>query len=376
MCRLFALASKDYVSPTIALKGLVAMREGYDGSGFGMLLKDLGGPFENMKDAPILSGIFTSKGLRKLDYYMLDLGFTTKYKITFKLSETPPPGVPKRDIYLIRAYDYPSEWDDMDDLERHHRLMLIRLKLKEMGTEHNDIYVFSLWPDTILIKEVGDPADVSEYLGLNHKDLMAKIILMQGRQNTNHAIDLYACHPFFLQGFSTMTNGENTAFLTNREYLISRGFPAYDGYMSDSEVFTHTLHFCMSGLKLGIEAYKHIITPLMDESLEKHPNSVFLKHLKHTCRNLIIDGPNCIIGCLPDNTLFMVQDRKKLRPGVIGGNNGMFVLSSEVCALDAVIPERDKRKDFQPMHLDTITIDPKLGLQEVLRQTDPLPLFN
>ena len=33
---------------------------------------------------------------------------------------------------------------------------------------------------------------------------------------------------------------------------------------------------------------------------------------------MIIDGPNCIIGSLPDNTLFMAQDRKKLRPGIIG----------------------------------------------------------
>jgi glutamine phosphoribosylpyrophosphate amidotransferase len=97
-----------------------------------------------------------------------------------------------------------------------------------------------------------------------------------------------------------------------------------------------------------------------------------LKHLKYACRNLIIDGPNCIIGCLPDTTLFMVQDRKKLRPGVIGGVDGTFVFSSEICGLDAVIPHRDKREDFQPMHLDTAIVGPGRHRVERVCQTDPL----
>ena len=71
---------------------------------------------------------------------------------------------------------------------------------------------------------------------------------------------------------------------------------------------------------------------------------------------LIIDGPNCVIGCLPDQTLFMVQDRKKLRPGVVGGRPGLYAFSSEICGLDAAIPDRDKSQDFQPMHLDTAIV--------------------
>ena len=43
MCRLFAMTSKAYLSPTVPFKGLAAMQEGYDGSGVGMLLRDLGG---------------------------------------------------------------------------------------------------------------------------------------------------------------------------------------------------------------------------------------------------------------------------------------------------------------------------------------------
>ena len=99
--------------------------------------------------------------------------------------------------------------------------------------------------------------------------------MAQGRQNTNYAINLYACHPFFLQGFSTMTNGENTAFIPIKEFLMSREFPGYTGFQSDSEVFTHILHYTMKTLGLGIEAYKHVITPLRTKILDHHPDAIF-----------------------------------------------------------------------------------------------------
>jgi hypothetical protein len=47
-----------------------------------------------------------------------------------------------------------------------------------------------------------------------------------------------------------------------------------------------------------------------------------------------------------------------LRPGVVGGKPGIYAFSSEMCGLDATIPDRDKKKDFQPMHLDTAIIRP------------------
>lgn len=155
---------------------------------------------------------------------------------------------------------------------------------------------------------------------------------------------------------------------------MSRGFPGYAGFQSDSEVFTHILHYMYNSLGLGIEAYKHVITPLQSEALEGHPNAALLKTIKQTCRRLIIDGPNCVIGCLPDNKVFMVQDRKKLRPGVVGGRPGMYAFSSEICGLDAVIPDRDKSKDFQPMHLDTVIVGPDRQEVSICCQTDPLPL--
>ena len=71
MCRLFAITSETPVSPMVTLEALDVMREGHDGSGVGLFLRDLGGPFEDMKDAPILSGIFSEAGIRRLDIFMM-----------------------------------------------------------------------------------------------------------------------------------------------------------------------------------------------------------------------------------------------------------------------------------------------------------------
>ena len=374
MCRLFAMSSETPESPMVAMQAMDVMREGHDGSGVGLFLRDLGGPFEEIKDAPILSGIFTDKGLKRLDAFMMDIGFMTKYKITIKVPKSRPPDIPKRDVYLIRAYEYPEEWEDLSWEVLQERLLNIRLQLRAMGEEKGDMIVYSFWPDVIMLKEIGDPMTVANYLKLDRKELRARVIMAQGRQNTNYAINLYACHPFWIQGYATMTNGENTAFTPIKEFLLSRNFEGYTGYQSDSEVFTHILHYTATKLGLGIEAYKHIITPLQDDALAAHPDAHLLTHLKQSCRRLIIDGPNCVIGCLPDHSLFMVQDRKKLRPGVVGGRPGRYAFSSEICGLDAAIPDRDRQKDFQPMHLDTVIVGPERQEVSICTQTDPLPL--
>ncbi|WP_027186195.1 glutamate synthase [Desulfovibrio inopinatus] len=373
MCRLFSLTSRDPVSPMRAIEALNVMKEGHDGSGVGLYLNGLGGPFEGMQECPILSGIFTESGLRRLDQYTMDLGFHPKHSVLIAPNGAPPEGTPVRGKYLARAYDPPKQWADFPEQERERRLTMMRLDLRRMGEAEGDMMVFSFWPDTVMIKEVGDPLAIGEYLQLDREDLHARRILAQGRQNTNYAINLYACHPFFIQGICTMTNGENTAFVPIREYLQSRGVDGYEGYQSDSEVFTHICHYTTKRLGFEIPYYKHIITPLTGGELDVHPDRDFLVNLKRTCRKMIIDGPNCIIGCLPGGSMFMVQDRKKLRPGVVGGKPGIFAFSSEICGLNAAIPDRDASKDFQPMHLDTAVVGPDCREVTICSQIDPLP---
>jgi len=303
---------------------------------------------------------------------MIDQDFMVKYKLSIKPAKTPPPGTPKRDNYVIRVYEYPAEWENLSKEEVQFRLMMVQLQLRRMGEQDESMLIFSFWPDVIMIKEVGDPLAIAEYLGLDRKELMARVILSQGRQNTNYAINIYACHPFFIQGMASATNGENTAFVPIREFLTSRNFPGYTGYNSDSEVFTHILHYMQNKLGMDMEMYKHIITPLKDTELDRHPNGQWLRNLKQSCRPLIIDGPNCVIGCLPDKSMFMVQDSKKLRPGVVGGRPGLFAFSSEMCGLDAAIPDRYINLDYQPMKYETVLVSRERQEIKKWNQLEPL----
>lgn len=372
MCRLFSVTSNEPLSPMVAIRAIDVMKEGHDGSGVGLFLTDLGGEFENFKEEPILSGIFSNDGLRKLESFMDDHHFKVKYRLSLRQSKNPPIGTPKRDNYEIMAYEYPAEWKNLSKDEIDFRLMMMQLHLRKMGEQDESILIFSFWPDVIMMKEVGDPLSVAQYLGLDRKEIMARVIMGQGRQNTNYAINIYACHPFFIQGISTMTNGENTAFVPIREFLSSRNFPGYIGYNSDSEVFTHIMHYMQNKLDMDMEMYKHIITPLKDSELDQHPNGAWLRKIKQACRPLIIDGPNCVIGCLPDKSMFLVQDSKKLRPGVIGGRPGLFAFSSEMCGLDAALPDRYINFDYQPMKYETVLVSRER--QEITKwnQLEPL----
>ncbi|KQC08520.1 MAG: glutamate synthase [Smithella sp. SDB] len=372
MCRLFSITSNDPLSPMVAIRAIDVMKEGHDGSGVGLFLTDLGGEFENFKEQPILSGIFSNEGLKTLDRFMIDQDFMVKYKLSIKPAKTPPAGTPKRDNYVIRVYEYPAEWEGLSKEEINLRLMMIQLKLRSMGEQDESMLIFSFWPDVIMMKEVGDPLSVAQYLGLDREELKVRVILGQGRQNTNYAINIYACHPFFIQGTASATNGENTAFVPIREFLCSRNFPGYTGYNSDSEVFTHILHYMQNQLGMGMEMYKHIITPLKDTELDRHPDGMWLRKLKQSCRPLIIDGPNCVIGCLPDKSIFMVQDSKKLRPGVVGGKPGMFAFSSEMCGLDATIPDRYSNFDYQPMKYETVLVSRERQEIKKWNQLEPL----
>jgi glutamate synthase domain-containing protein 1 len=353
-----------------------AMQEGYDGSGLGLLLRGLkfADYSYNVKD-PILSGIaHTEAALHRLDAYMQDNGFLLKYDHEFEVDFNKIEAK-DRHSYFLRVYKLPPSWKSFDQQQIDEKLMLTRLAIRQDGENNGaDLTVFSFWPDVAMIKEVGWPLGIGDALHLNDDRIKARVVMAQGRQNTNYGINLYACHPFFIQGVASMTNGENTAFVPIRDSLTGMHFPGYVGYQSDSEVFTHILHYVLRQLKLPLEAYKHIITPLKTAELDVHPQGDFLKGLRNACRRFIIDGPNCVIATLPDETCIMVQDHKKLRPGTVGGKKGEWAMASEMCGVDAMIPDRDRSIDFQPMRQNTIIIPPDRKEMKIWSQFDPYPL--
>ena len=376
MCRLALKTASDPFSPYSVLTAMEAMQEGYDGSGLGLLLRGLNfADYGYRSGDPILSGIaHTEAAMHRLNGFMQNNGFELKYDHEF---DTDLREIEAKDRfkYFLQVYKLPTAWSNFDQEEIEKHLMLTRLALRKDGEEHgDDLTVFSLWPDVAMIKEVGWPLAVGDALGLNDGRIKARVCMAQGRQNTNWGINLYACHPFFIQGIGSMTNGENTAFLPIKEWLLGMKEPGYLGYQSDSEVFTHILHYALKKLKLPLEAYKHIITPLNTKELAAHPQGDFLKGLRDVCRRLIIDGPNCVIASLPDETCMMVMDRKKMRPGTVGGKPGEWAMASEMCGVDAMIPDRDRSQDFQPMREHTVIVPPDRKELKIWSQLDPYPL--
>ncbi len=374
MCRLALKTSSTPFSPYEVLEAMEAMQEGYDGSGLGLLLRGVQfADFNYEKENQvILSGIaHTEAALSRLNGYMETRGFVQKYDHEFKVH---PELIEARDRhkYIVRVFKKPAGMDEAA-LEEH--LMQTRLFLRRDGEEHGgDLTVFSFWSDVVMIKEVGWPLEIGDALSLSDNRITARVVMAQGRQNTNYGINLYACHPFFIQGISTMTNGENTAFIPIKEWLEGKNIPGYTGYQSDSEVFTHILHYVTRKLKLPLQAYKHVITPLKNEELDVHPQGEFLKGLRTACRRLIIDGPNAVIGTLPDESCMLVMDAKKLRPATVGGKPGTWAIASEMCGVQALVPDRDPALDFQPMREHTIIIPPDRKELLIWTQFDPFTL--
>jgi len=366
MCRLAAITSNTYFSPMENILALETMKEGHDGSGLGLMLKDLGGEFKELKKYPIMSGICSKTGVKVLDDYMKKQGYKLKHVWTPKIKHVK--GITPRDYYFARVYDYPASHKNKSFKEKEDLLMNTRLALRCIGEPDESIFVFSFYPDVLTLKEVGDPLELGEFFGVDRDGLKAKVILAQGRQNTNYTIYLYACHPFFIQGYGSMTNGENTAFVPIREFLMGRGFPGYTGYNSDSEVFTHILHYTVRQLGYPLNYYKDVITPLKTSEMDARSDGEALRLIKQSLRPLCIDGPNMVIGFTPEGACFMVQDSKKLRPGVVGGVKGKYALMSEECGLDRVIPRRDKAKDLFPMKYDMAIISPQAEEVKVWNQ--------
>jgi len=376
MCRLAMKTANQPFSPYEILQAMEAMQEGYDGSGLGLLLRGVEFTDFNYESGnPILSGIaHTRDAMHRLNKFMQSKGFVLKYDHEFDV-DLSRIEASDRFKYFVQVYKLPEAWDALPKEEVEEQLTLTRLAIRKDGEEHGgDLTVFSFWPDVIMIKEVGWPLQVGKALGLDSGRIKSRICMAQGRQNTNYGINLYACHPFFIQGIGTMTNGENTAFIPIKDWLTGRHYPAYIGYQSDSEVFTHILHYVTKKLKLPLEAYKHVITPLKTEELNNHPQGDFLIGLRNSCRRLIIDGPNCVMGSLPDETCILVMDAKKLRPATIGGKPGEWAMASEMCGVDAMIPDRDRSLDFQPMREHTVVVPPERQEFKIWSQFDPFPL--
>ena len=165
----------------------------------------------------------------------------------------------------------------------------------------------------------------------------------------------YAAHPFFLQGYTLCANGENTFYTKNKEFQKSlhRG---YIGFESDSQCFLNTLHYVHHELKWPLPYYKHVITPLPFEEIAEREDAEVLRAIRQSLANLEINGPNTVIGVLPDCRMITCCDSKKLRPVVVGGDENMIAISSEVCGINEILPNRDMERDIYPDEREVVVV--------------------
>ena len=56
-------------------------------------------------------------------------------------------------------------------------------------------------------------------------------------------------------------------------------------------------------------------------------------------------------------------DSKKLRPVVVGRHKHMVAIASEVCGLNAILPDRDVAEDIYPHEREMVIISNDLAVQ-------------
>ncbi|APG27803.1 glutamate synthase [Syntrophotalea acetylenivorans] len=364
MCRIGALKSRHYMHPSKALLLMQSQQKGHDNSGFAMVMQDLGGIFEDYKHLPTLSLACTDEGLKIAEDLLHAKGFRRVHQWVPETNPQPGLDIEAMPNYVFETFDYPKEYQDASDKEKGELLTDTRLELRAAMEEDEKGFAYSFWPDVITLKEIGDPRAIGTYFNLwePNEDFTAKVITAQCRQNTNYAIVRYAAHPFFLQGYTALANGENTFYQKNKEFQSSlhRG---YIGFESDSQCFLYSLHYVHKELGWPLPYYKHVVTPLPFEDLVKREDKAQLLAMRQSLAHLEINGPNTIIGVLPDNTMFTCCDAKKLRPVVVGRDEDTVAISSEVCGINEVLPDRNWEVDIYPNEREIVVIDDNLEVK-------------
>ena len=341
-----------------------SQQKGHDNSGFAMIMQDLGGIFEDYKNLPILSLACTNEGLNIADNILAEEGFVRVMQWSPETNPDPKLIIETMPHYMFQVLQYPKAYKYATDEEKEDLLVNTRLRLRKALEKDEEGYVYSFWPDVLTLKEIGDPKDIGTYFGLweETNSFTAKIITAQCRQNTNYDIVRYAAHPFFLQGYTALVNGENTFYEKNKLFQKSL-HEGYIGFESDSQCFLYTLHYLNKVLSWPLNYYKHTITPLPHEEIMKNPEKAVLLKIKESLAHLEINGPNTVIGVLPDGTLFTCCDSKKLRPIVVGYTDDTVIMTSEVTGINELLPNRNWENDIYPGERETVVINNDLSIE-------------
>ncbi len=364
MCRIGAIKSKNKIHPSIALKLMRSQQEGHDDSGFAFVMQDLGGLFENYKDLPLLSMSSTVEGSRLVEDILHQIGFQRVMQWSPDINNKPDLKIEAMPNYIFEVLQYPKSYKHATKEEKEELLIDTGLKIRKALEKNSLGFIYSLWPDTLTLKEIGSPKDIGTYFNLWHenKELVSSIITAQCRQNTNYDIVRYAAHPFFLEGYCALVNGENTFFEKNRDYEQNL-YKGYIGFESDSQCLLYALHYVDKILKWPLRYFKHILTPLPYDEIIKRKDKEVLLRIKASLSNLEINGPNTLLAVTPKKELLCVCDSKKLRPIVIGRTQDTVIMTSEVVGINDVLSNRDTKDDIYPTEKETVVVKDDLTIE-------------
>lgn len=364
MCRIGAIKSRNKIHPSLALKLMRGQQEGHDDSGFAFIMQDMGGLFENYKDLPLLSMSATVEGTRITEDILQEIGFTRVMQWSPDINNISGLKIEAMPNYIFEVVQYPKSYSHATKEEKEELLINTTLKVRQALEAKKAGYIYSFWPDVLTIKEIGSPKDIGTYFNLweGNNDLTSSIITAQCRQNTNYDIVRYAAHPFFLEGYTGLVNGENTFYEKNKHYQ-AKLYKGYIGFESDSQCLLYTLHYIHKILKWPIQYFKHVITPLEYDEIIKRKDSEILLRIKASLSHLEINGPNTLLAVTPDKKLMCVCDSKKLRPIVIGRDENTLIMTSEVVGINDILPNRDQTQDIYPTERETIIVNNDLTVE-------------
>ena len=357
MCRIGAIKSKSKFHPSVALKLMRSQQEGHDDSGFAFVMQDMGGIFENYKDLPLLSMAATVEGTRLAEDILREIGFSRVMQWSPNINNRKGLKIEAMPNYIFEVLQYHKSYKQATKKEKEELLIDTSIRLRKTLDEISAGFIYSFWPDTLTLKEIGSPRDIGTYFDLweENKDLTSSIITAQCRQNTNYDIVRYAAHPFFLEGYTGLVNGENTFYEKNKFYQ-QKLYKGYMGFESDSQCLLYTLHYMNKILKWPLKYFKHIITPLEYDEIIKREDKEILLRIKASLSHLEINGPNTLLAVTPGKELMCVCDSKKLRPVVIGRNENTVIMTSEVEGINDLLPNRDITRDIYPNERETIIV--------------------
>lgn len=348
----------------MALKLMRSQQEGHDDSGFAFVMQDLGGIFESYKELPCLSMAATLEGTRLAEDILHKIGFTHVLQWSPEVNNQKGLKISPMPNYIFEVLQYPKSHKYATKEEKEQLLINTSIKLRKALEENNSGYIYSFWPDILTLKEIGSPKDIGTYFNLTtgNDGPYAKIITAQCRQNTNYDIVRYAAHPFVLDGYTVLVNGENTFYEKNK--LYQKGlYKGYLGFESDSQCFLYSLHYVNKVLKWPLKYFMDVINPLSYDTINQREDKDVLLRIKASLEHLEANGPNTVLAVTPDSRLLCVCDPKKLRPVVVGRDENTVIMTSEVAGINDVLPNRNIQNDIYPKEREMVVVNNDLTVE-------------